>query len=70
MKGGDVLLESQNSIFPVLELFKTKRGEKQALVGAIPFCGEYPDPRFEDKFQSANQMDVISKAGGDKMAAS
>ena len=22
----------------------------QALVAAIPFCGEYPGPRFEDKF--------------------
>ena len=30
----------------------------------------YPGPRFEDKFQSANQMDGISKAGEDKMAAS
>ena len=47
-------------------------GKNQALVGAIPFCGEYPDPRarFEDKFRSANQMDGISEAGGDKMAAS
>ena len=34
----------------------------QALVGAIPYCGEYPGPRFEDKFPSANQMDGISKA--------
>ena len=38
------------------------RGENQALVGAIPYCGEYPGPRFEDKFRSANQMDRISKA--------
>ena len=45
-------------------------GENQALVGTIPFCGEYPGPRFEDKFRSANQMDGISKDGGDKMAAS
>ena len=45
-------------------------GKNQALVGAIPFCGEHPGPRFEDKFRSANQMDGISKAGGDKMAAS
>ena len=37
-------------------------GKKQALVGAIPYCGEYPGPRFEDKFRSANQMDGISKA--------
>ena len=46
------------------------RGEDQALVGAIQFCDEYPGPRFEDKFRSANQMDEISKAGEDKMAAS
>ena len=26
------------------------------------------DPRFEDKFRSANQMDRISIAGGGKMA--
>ena len=45
-------------------------GKNQTLVRAIPFCGEYPGPRFEDKFRSANQMDRISKAGGDKMAAS
>ena len=25
------------------------RGENQALVGAIPFCGEYPGPRFKNK---------------------
>ena len=45
-------------------------GKNQALLGAILFCGEYPGPRFEDKFRSANQMDGISKAGGDKIAAS
>ena len=39
------------------------RGENQALAGAIPYCGEYPGPRFEDKFQSANNdMDGTSKA--------
>ena len=38
-------------------------GENQALAGAIPYCGEYPGPRFENKFRSANQMDGISKAG-------
>ena len=38
-------------------------GKNQALVAAIPYCGEYPGPRFEDKFRSANQMDGISKAG-------
>ena len=41
--------------------------ENQGLVGAIPFCGEYPGPGFEDKFRSANQMNGISKAGGDKV---
>ena len=46
------------------------RGKNQALVGAIPFCGKHPGPRFEDKFRPANQMDGISKAGRDKMAAS
>ena len=46
----------------------TNRGENQALVGAIPSCGEYPGPRFEDKFRSANQMGGISIAGGGKMA--
>ena len=51
-------------------LLTFNRGENQALVGAIPFCGEYPGPRFENKFRSANQMDGISKAGRDKMAAS
>ena len=45
-------------------------GKNQALVGATPFCGEYPGPPLEDKFRSANQMNGISKAGGDKMAAS
>ena len=53
-----------------LFLSATTEGENQALVEAIPFCGEYPSPRLEDKFRSANQMDEISKAGGDKMAAS
>ena len=36
--------------------------KNQALAEAIPYCGEYPGPRFEDKFRSANQMDGISKA--------
>ena len=26
--------------------------KNQALVRAILFCGEYPGPRFEDRFQS------------------
>ena len=46
----------------------TNRGKNQALVGVIPFCGEYPGPRFEDKFRSANQKDGISIAGEGKMA--
>ena len=46
------------------------RGKNQALVGKIPFCGEYPGPRFQDKFLSANQMDGISIADGRKMADS
>ena len=37
-------------------------GKNQALFGAIPYCGEYPGPQFEDKFRSANQMGGISKA--------
>ena len=45
-------------------------GKNQTLVGAIPFCGEYPGPRFEDKFRSANQIDGISIADGGKMADS
>ena len=45
-------------------------GKNQTLVGPIPFCGEYPGPRFEDKFRSANQIDGISIADGGKMADS
>ena len=48
----------------------TNRGENQALVGAIPFCGEYPGPRIEDKFRWANQINGISIAGRGKMADS
>ena len=44
------------------EVMHRTEGKNQALVGAIPYCGEYPDPRFEDKFRSANQMNGISKA--------
>ena len=53
----------------IYQVLLATEGKNQALVGAIPFCGEYPGPRFEDKFRSANQMDGISKAGGDKMTA-
>ena len=52
-----------------LQLRETEE-KNQALVGATPFCGEYRGPRLEDKFRSANQMDGIKKADGDKMAAS
>ena len=45
---------------------KLTEGKNQTLVGAIPFCGEYPGPRFEDKFRSANQIDGISIADGGK----
>ena len=51
-------------------LLRPIEGKNQALVGAIPFCGEYPDPRFEDKFRSANQMGGISIADGGKIADS
>ena len=44
--------------------------KNQTLVVAIPFCGEYPGPRFENKFRSANQIDGISIADGAKMADS
>ena len=43
--------------------FITTEGKNQTLVAAIPYCGEYPGPRFEDKFRSANQMGGVSKAG-------
>ena len=49
---------------------ESTEGKNQTLVGAIPFCGEYPGPRFEDKLQSANQIDEISIADGGKMADS
>ena len=49
---------------------RATEGKNQTLVGVIPFCGEYPGPRFDDKFRSANQIDGISIAGGGKMADS
>ena len=30
-------------------IWKPTEGKDQALVRAIPFSGEYPDPRFDDK---------------------
>ena len=59
------------ALFQIIEmLIHVNRGENWALVGAIPLCVEYPGPQFENQFRSASQMDGISKAGGDKMAAS
>ena len=55
--------------FNKLQILREGTEEKnQAMVGAIPYCGEYPGPGFGDKFRSAKQIDGISKAGGDKMA--
>ena len=59
-----VFLQNQGLRFIITE------GKNQTLVGAIPFCGEYPGPRFEDKFRSANQIDGISIADRGKMADS
>ena len=56
--------------FRKIVLTKPTEGKNQALVGALPFCGEYPGPRSEDKFRSSNQMDGISIADGGKMADS
>ena len=53
----------------VISICETE-GKNQTLVGAIPFCGEYPGPPFEDKFRSANQIDGISIADGGKIADS
>ena len=52
--------ETMSSFVPINKtvqktLINTNRGE-------IPYCGEYPGPRFADKFQSTNQMDGISRA--------
>ena len=57
-------------VIPMSNRVKATEGKNQTLVGAIPFCGEYPGPRFEDKFRSANQIDGISIADGGKMADS
>ena len=61
---------SQYVLFTHDLLVKQTEGKNQTLVGAIPFCGEYPGPRFEDKFWLANQIDGISIADGGKMADS
>ena len=46
------------------------RREKPDIGWSDAISDEYPGRRFEDKFPSANQMDGISKAGGDKMVPS
>ena len=51
-----------NTVMTTSQTWPTE-GKNQALVGVIPYCGEYPGPLFEDKFRSANQMDGISEAG-------
>ena len=61
--------EGQGTHHKMVTLQPTE-GKSQTLVGAIPFCGEYPGPRFEDKFRSANQIDGISIADEGKMADS
>ena len=61
--------EGQGTHHKMVSLQPTE-GKNQTLAGAIPFCGEYPGPRFEDKFRSANQIDGISIADGGKMAGS
>ena len=64
-----LILKTRKFKFGFKYVFTTE-GKNQTLVGAIPFCGEYPGPRFEDKFRSANQIDGISIADGGKMADS
>ena len=62
--------KSHRVIVALVFLYCNQQRGNQALVGAIPFCGEYPGPQFEDKFRSSNQMDGISIADGGKMADS
>ena len=57
-------------VFIIKVILAQTEGKNQALVGALPFCDEYPGPRSEDKFRSSNQMDGISIADGGKMADS
>ena len=47
----------RQSQYNVFVLSAAKEGKNQALVKAILFCDEYPGPRSEDKFESANQME-------------
>ena len=57
------ILPARQRILIILYITWETEEENQALAGAIPYCDEYPGPRFEDKFRSANQMDGITKAG-------
>ena len=63
-------IETNNGVWQAMLASFATEGKNQTLAGAIPFCGEYPGPRFEDKFRSANQIDGISIADGGKMAGS
>ena len=56
-------MKSTFFFYSFIKLSLLTEGKNQALAEAIPYCGEYPGPRFEDKFRSANQMDGIVKAG-------
>ena len=58
------------SLILFYKLILITEGKTQALVGAIPFCGEHPGPRLEDKFRLSNQMDGFLIADGGKMADS
>ena len=58
------------SLILFYKLILITEGKNQALIGAIPFCGEYPGPRLEDKFRLSNQMDEFLIADGGKMAGS
>ena len=56
----DMLIDSRSSSIFTWPIWNSStEGKNQTLVGAIPFCGEHPGPRFEDKFRSANQIDGI-----------
>ena len=51
-------------------LFGVTEGKNQALFRAIPFCGEYPGPRFEDNFDQPIKRMEFQIAGGGKMGDS
>ena len=52
MSGKSIIIDSLQT--SSLSTLQATEGKNQALVGAIPVCGEYPGPRFEDEFRSAN----------------